>query len=205
MIVIYRPPDSPADWINSFQDLMVSFGNDSNVLILFDFNMPNINWIEGSGLSNALDLADFCDFLGDKNLFQLVTEPTRAHNILDLVYTNMEDSISSLEVSKDLSIPSDHHSVVFDLQISHWKIKSSLRVVYNFKKGDFDSLRTLLKSTSFDDIFQNNDIETCWFTWKQRFIEAVDKCIPKLKLKSANTPPWIDGEVIHILLISATP
>ena len=87
--------------------------------------------------------------------------------------------------------------MIFDLQISHWKIKSSLRVVYNFKKGDFDSLRTLLNSTSFDDIFQNNDIETCWSTWKQRFIEAVDKCIPKLKLKSANTPPWIDGEVIH--------
>ena len=68
---------------------LVSFGNDSNVLILGDFNMPNINWIEGSGFS-----ADFCDFLGDKNLFQLVTEPTRAHNILDLVITNMEDSIS---------------------------------------------------------------------------------------------------------------
>ena len=178
VIVIYRPPDSPADWINSFQDLMDSFGNDSNVLILGDFNMPNINWIKGSGFSNALDLADFCDFLGDKNLFQLVTEPTRAHNILNLVITNMEDSISSLEVSKDLSIPSDHYSVIFDLQISHWKIKSS----YNFKKGDFDSLRTLLKSTSFDDIFQNNDIETCWSTWKQRFIEAVDKCIPKLNL-----------------------
>ena len=197
VIVIYRPPDSPADWINSFQDLMDSFGNDSNVLILGDFNMPNINWIEGSGFSNALDLADFCDFLGDKNLFQLVTEPTRAHNILDLVITNMEDSISSLEVSKDLCIPSDHYSVIFDLQISHWKIKSSLRVVYNFKKGDFDSLRILLKSTSFDDIFQNNDIETCWSTWKQRFIEAVDKCIPQLKLKGANTPLWIDGEVIH--------
>ncbi|XP_068723999.1 uncharacterized protein [Montipora capricornis] len=159
--------------------------------------MPNINWIEGSGFLNALDLADFCDFLGDKNLFQLVTEPTRAHNILDLVIINMEDSISCLEVSKDLSIPSDHYTVIFDLQISHWKIKSSLRVVYNFKKGDFDSLRTLLKSTSFNDIFQNNDIETCWSTWKQRFIEAVDKCIPKLKLKSANTPPWIDGKVIH--------
>ncbi|XP_068695947.1 uncharacterized protein [Montipora foliosa] len=145
-VVIYRPPDSPADWINSF-------GNDSNVLILGDFNMPNINWIEGSGFSNALDLADFCDFLGDKNLFQLVTEPTRAHNILDLVITNMEDSISSLEVSKDLSIPSDHYS--------------------------------------------NNDIETFCSTWKQRFIEAGDKCIPKLRLKSANTSPWIDGEVIH--------
>ena len=101
VIVIYRPPDSPADWINSFQDLMDSFGNDSNVLILGDFNMPNINWIKGSAFSNALDLADFCDFLGDKNLFQLVTEPSRAHNILDLVITNMEDSISSLEVSKD--------------------------------------------------------------------------------------------------------
>lgn len=32
---------------------------------------------------------------------------------------------------------------------------------------------------------------------KRKFIELVDKCIPKSKLKRANSPPWIDGEVIH--------
>lgn len=48
---------------------MDSFGNDFNVLIFGDFNMFNINWIEGFGFLNVLDLVDFCDFFGDKNLF----------------------------------------------------------------------------------------------------------------------------------------
>lgn len=138
--VIYRPPSSPSSWFKSFEDLVQSFqsSGSKDMLLLGDFNLPNINWLEGSGFSNSSDLSEFCDFLCDSNLFQLVDEPTRSQNVLDLLITNMVEKISGLEVSKEISLPSDHHAILFELQIHPYRKPSTPRVVYNFKNGDFD-------------------------------------------------------------------
>jgi hypothetical protein len=96
----YRPP-SDRDFIQNFIDMIKVLNLDHYwcTIIVGDFNFPEINWIEGSGFTNSTisDEQKFSDFLMDHFLFQLVSQPTRKTNILDLVITNLPSIVSSVE------------------------------------------------------------------------------------------------------------
>ena len=64
--------------------------------------MPNINWNVNSVTDNAYPL-DICnnmliDVFSTGGFTQLVTTPTRGHNILDLLATNRPTLIDQLNV-----------------------------------------------------------------------------------------------------------
>ena len=68
-----------------------------SVIILGDFNMPDICWSTLTGTSTASN--SFCDLLFELNLSQLVKEPTHCKgNILDLVITN-DNLITDLSIA----------------------------------------------------------------------------------------------------------
>ena len=75
-----------------------------------DFNVPDINW---STLVGSTQFSNhFCDLVFDLNLSQLVDSPThRQGNVLNLVLTNIDDSIHSLTVYNNNRqfISSDHY------------------------------------------------------------------------------------------------
>jgi len=61
------------------------------LILLGDFNFPNINWDTMSG--SIPRFTDFCDFLLELNLEQNTTTPTHiAGNILDVILTNTTSS-----------------------------------------------------------------------------------------------------------------
>jgi len=63
----------------------------------------------------------FCDVVFNLNLVQMIDEPTHiAGNILDLILTNVPDSISNLRIHCEppFPIPSDHIIITFDFNSS---------------------------------------------------------------------------------------
>ena len=57
-----------------------------HVIIVGDFNLPDINWSSLTGVSPFSKR--FCEFIFDSNFIQLVENPTHMKgNILDLVLT----------------------------------------------------------------------------------------------------------------------
>ena len=79
----------------------------SNVCIMGDFNYRRIDWdtLTGDGRSEA-----FLNIIQDGFFKQLVREPTRQGNILDLVFTNNESLISQVEIGDRFDV-SDHHEI----------------------------------------------------------------------------------------------
>jgi len=72
----------------------------SRKLITGDFNLPGINW-ENIGLSTCWRTyyTDFCNFLTDNHLEQLVHKSTHiAGNILDLICTDLSYKVQSTNV-----------------------------------------------------------------------------------------------------------
>ena len=45
----------------------------------------------------------------------------------------------------------------------------------------------------------SDDVDLYWFLWKALFLAAVEKCVPVKVIKDTNSPPWIDGEIRHLL------
>ena len=72
-------------------------------------------------------------------LQQLVLEPTRGSNILDLILTNENNLVHSLKVGEHLG-NSDHHVIRFSLSFRH-EIRENSTLMPDFAKGNFDLLR----------------------------------------------------------------
>ena len=88
----YRPHEND---VNSLENLNSSLdrlkNTNSNIYIAGDFNLPGIDLDLGITEFNSRFKSQhdrFLDILNDHNLCQIVKEPTRGSNILDLFLTN---------------------------------------------------------------------------------------------------------------------
>ena len=93
---VYVRPNSEDDYHNQLLSYLYSIVSTmENVILVGDFNMPDICWSSLTGTSTFSN--SFCDFVFEMSLSQL------SGNILDLVLTNVENSICELSI--DTLIP----------------------------------------------------------------------------------------------------
>ncbi len=81
-------------------------------IVIGDFNSPSINW---ESLSSNTEESQLLTFYNDNFLTQFVHEPTREHNILDLILPSEENIVSDVVIDSPLST-SDHNIVQFKIK-----------------------------------------------------------------------------------------
>jgi len=89
--------------------------NDTVCLVCGDFNCPNIDWVNSSIYGDMLQKM-FYDFRQDLGFNQLVLEPTRGSNILDLIMCNDSLFVTDVRILPPFS-NSDHNCVECYLNI----------------------------------------------------------------------------------------
>ena len=118
LCVLYRPPECPVLSFRNcltFIDEYISMYYEDYQLSLFgDFNLPNICWslntIHPGGSSCSTESSHLLlDFMSENLCTQVILQPTRADNILDLYISNSEDLVSHVSVSD--TVFSDHRLV----------------------------------------------------------------------------------------------
>ena len=140
--VFYRPPSSDAVYLYELQkslSLIDRSGTNLPLLLLGDFNLPNITWGEVPKCYDALSTV-FCDTVDDYFLQQMVFEPTRSENILDLILTNTPECLMNITVCEGLG-NSDHSSIEFDWKLKPGRLKQAPRFVYNYRTADWKGLK----------------------------------------------------------------
>ena len=102
------------------------------VVLLGDFNLPNIHW--PNWLAPVGDALDFLllDTFASLRFQQCVSLPTRALKILDLILVPKEPAgVSFLQVfDVGLMANCDHTSILFDINVSHLSYLTN--IVHNF-------------------------------------------------------------------------
>jgi hypothetical protein len=104
--VSYRPPESLIDFLHE-RNRFLKFVADSqfkDVVLMHDFNYPNIQWPDGSSFSTVGSEIGFIDLTTDFSYLQLINSSTRGHNLLDLVLTTNEHLTDNFEITDDDSI-----------------------------------------------------------------------------------------------------
>ena len=67
------------------------------IIIVGDFNLPDIKWIQGSGfIDSNPTLFTFFKKLIDKNTFQLIDQQTRGNNTLDLLLPSFVEGVGNV-------------------------------------------------------------------------------------------------------------
>ena len=116
-------------------------------MVASDFNLPKFTWVEcepsikpDCTCRSVYD--NFEDILNDFNLTQMVTEPTRQDNILDLILTSNPILVSAVTCIPGLS---DHDIVLIEVAVKANRNKQKRRKIHLYNKEDWTTFRSKLK------------------------------------------------------------
>ena len=163
----------------------------NELILLGDFNLTEIDWSNNRVLRQSDIYTLMMDVVQDNFLTQLMNEPSRDSNILDLVLTSSPDLVNHLFIGEPFS---DHHSISLLLSGTPYVQRKSQKLLYYYGKADWDHLRSLISYIPWHCAFFDSDMNHNWACWKDLSFTAVDEC----KNRRRSNAPWITNE--HIVL-----
>lgn len=163
------------DYINS-----QCSAHNSDVILVGDFNAPDINWSSLNSSSHTSHC--LCSCIVNNYLVQLVSNSTHVcGNILDLIFSNSPDRLSIPCIDTLNRSSSDHFLI--SVNLNSYSAKQSngtdLKHSYMYAQADYvainDHLLENLKSFST----RTPSVNETWHTIKQCILQTRDTLIPK--------------------------
>jgi hypothetical protein len=166
--VVYRSPNSTQQQNEQLEKMVeeITSNNSSHLLIMGDFNYPEIDWeTQSTNKPDDHAASRFLTCVQEGFLFQHVNEPTHFRalqkaNILDLVMTNEEGMVGDIVQTEPIG--KSHHTVL------NWKVKcyteqlKSKVIKYCYDKGNFDEIRRNLAAVDWKTKLNNQSVEQMW-------------------------------------------
>ena len=216
IITVYRPPSCVPDKLEEcfnviskwLKNIVNTTGKTPKIFINGDFNFPSMsNWndtITTKFLDTLIDSYDngkslsvlnkqikiLYDFIEEWLLFQKIHENTRKNNILDLFFTNDEDSVINTEIINNVSF-SDHNLVKLytDLNFSNKEAcvedypYSTNIPRYNLLEGsdsEWNNLNSFYSDINWSEVFNTVNVNRDILTQNvDLFIKGVENGVEK--------------------------
>jgi len=194
--VVYRPPDSSRVYEQiSGRDYMsaVVEGIERNIntkgptVIVGDFNCPDVRWDDSFVPNDEIDLQLY-SFATANGFTQVVNEPTRGDNLLDLVLINQPFSMPTLNVVPPFGT-SDHNCVNFTILVDNVgpaQVESPKRR-YLWKQGDYAAMSQYLNDHDWSHM-----ISVCltpddlWSAFSDVVHKAIEMFVPSVEVRNSN-------------------
>ena len=159
---IYRSTSSLGtnnDKLMNLLKLANDIAGGNRLLILGDFNVPNIDWVSKSILPRARKLdRDFFETVSDNFLCQHVKEHTRFRgaekSVLDLIFTKEEEDVKNVKVLLPLG-RSDHGMVIGEF-VCKWRCRFVPKKTPVYFRGKYDTISNELRDTKWGRYIQGN-------------------------------------------------
>ncbi len=166
--------------------------NFSHILIMGDFNYPDIDWDSWNSKGDSTDTIEykFIDNLQDNYAFQHIKKATRWRgddipSILDLIITNEEGMVTDLEYSSPLG-KSDHCVVNFKFNC-YANLKNTSKVKRQYHKGKYEEFNKAIKEKEWNNIIKSTaNINENWNSFLEEIKKMEDIFIPKKKNTNNN-------------------
>ena len=198
----YRPPDTPLELFNNYEDLITKMDSENKEVILIgDFNCDWSRLINNKANVQTNKLAELAVTF---QFEQLINEPTRitstTKTLIDLAFTNKPELIngsgiihlgisdhSLIYIQRKISIPRNDPKVIKTRQFKHYSVN-------NFKSDIF----IYLHNGIFWDTMLDPNI--MWKKWKTIFLSIADFHAPETTKKvRSEYAPWITNNIREVM------
>ena len=199
---VYRSPNSSGPNDNLLNQVILKaneIAGGNRLVILGDFNLPNIDWVNDElRPNNKVVERNLYETFYDCFWHQHVHKPTRFRNnqasTLDLIFTKEEEDVKNIEVLPGLG--SSDHGIVVGNFVCEWKNRIVKKPRRLYQKGDYDKINEELNKINWDLKFAEKTVNECWVIFKSILEELVDKYIPMSNPKDYNEP-WMNDRLIR--------
>ena len=180
--------------------LLVPFSiHNASLIIGGDFNFPGWDWKSKSIKPRATHKVlhqRFSDIIDDSGLVQVVEEPTRKDNTLDLFLTNRPNKVLRVDVLPGVS---DHDMVFLELDMRPVKQKQKSRKVPIYRKAEWDLMKEDMKSlhTDLEAMYDSDSIRVndMWEKFRDTLQQSIDDHFRHRQSKPKDGYPWIGHEL----------
>ena len=193
LVNIYRPPSCPEALfkhaLGEVSKAICSLGTPMPLVVICgDFNLPSIDWnsgnISGSTLEIQRQAAALFEFMNEYSVLQMVTEPTRKSNILDLFMTNNPEIISSIEVMDTLL--SDHRLLLVETCINTEEslvqkpnLEGFNSLNFHHMNVEWNKLNQELLELRWEEEFQSENVSENLEKLNKHLLRICAKYVPK--------------------------
>ena len=200
---IYRSTSSPEVNNNRLNELIrqaneVAGGN--RLLIMGDFNVPNIDWINNITLPRARILErDFFDTVSDNFLHQHVKKPTRFRgtekSVLDLFFTKEEGDVRNVKVLPPVA-RSDHGIVIGEF-ICKWMNRTVPRKTKIYSRGKYDIIAREIARVNWPEIATDLTVRELLQSYNGKYTLLANNNIPVGSQRDYNEP-WMNRSILKL-------
>ena len=199
----YRPHVDNESSLTELSLSLDKISNPSNAVIIIggDMNLPGWDW-KNKCVKEATNHPGFhyyfANILNDNNLEQMVEEPTRGSNTLDLFCTNAPGRVNRTHTLPGIS---DHDCVYMEIDINPIRPRQKKRPVPLYKKADWQGLaETILQSAKEMETKKDTvSTDTLWESFKEAMTQGIMKFIPHKSIKPLNGFPWITQDIKRLM------
>ena len=144
------------------------------LVLVGDFNFPDICW--NYNTADKEQSWRFLEYVGDNFLTQLVREPMRGSNILDLLFVNRESLVGDVKVGGHLG-QSDHEMLDFSILVEPQRGVSRTATL-DFRRTDFNLYRTMVERVPWEVVLESMGAQEGWEYFKESVLKVQDLTIP---------------------------
>ena len=201
---IYRSPSSdPHKSINELCELLrtVSSTKPSHLLLVGDFNLPQIDWKLNLCKTPESHYAyHFFSTIQDMFLYQHVTEPTRYRegckpSLLDLILTNEEGMITSLTYCPGLG-KSDHVLLKCGLAC-YGKINRPDRIKWSFNRANFQEFGRRIRQVNWSSLSRLG-VNAGYQFFRDTLFSLQEECIPRGTGSKSRKNLYMTSRALHL-------
>ncbi|CAH2087196.1 unnamed protein product [Euphydryas editha] len=207
---IYLPPPVKIEVISHFtNELQKNINNLDNVLLIGDFNLSRIEWIQQMSVSHVVPKifgGDVCSTLIDFTAYACLKQYNNIKNkqqkTLDLVFSNTSYPLTVTDPTDILSgIDAYHPPIQINLAIDMQKpLKPKTNAVLQFYKADYNRIRERLLSVDWDvELDLSLTVDEITQIFYNIINNIIHEEIPKKRPIKNGYPAWYGIGLIKIL------
>ncbi|BHF82429.1 hypothetical protein SprV_0802556700 [Sparganum proliferum] len=194
ILTVYHPPRNDPQSDSRLLEELETISIRPNVMIMGDFNAPNIDWNLTSAPGSEFNFdRRLLKSVQRSHLTQYVSSPTRLRegqlaNCLDLVLTKAPESVDVVNCLPPLG-KSDH--VVLQWEYSLFSVPDQSMVIgRNIWRGDFGQMRLDMRRRDWKPALTGCVLKD-WLELKAVLNELITRYCPMSKKKITSRPRWL--------------
>ena len=71
--------------------------------------------------------------------------------------------------------------------------------IWRYAFADFDLANEILSAIDWSALLSWNDVNSCWSSWRSKFLQVMETCIPQAVLKARRNLPWLNKSVVQAM------
>ncbi|KAF4514234.1 UNVERIFIED_CONTAM: hypothetical protein B566_EDAN019511 [Ephemera danica] len=205
--IVYRPPNPSAEADEVLLSALNALTNtrNSNILILGDFNLPQLDFtlmnVQGSENSFA---SRFLKAIVDAGLTEHVQDDTRiSHSLstsrLDLIFTNEPLMISNTSCHAPLGL-SDHCLIQFDYTSNSSCTQREHRPRHIYRKANYAAIKEGLLQIPWETNYYAT-VDDNWLFLKETLLSLINSFVPKKTPGLSRSRHWLRRSTIKTIAL----